>query len=100
MRVEIDIQRVEAIQLIQAIDGKLFEKLEKCLHELLTSVEGWEVEQNKKYSILTLNEEISKPDFWQPPIQLLTTSKKTPTGHKVCTTPVASKPEKRPHLRK
>ena len=29
MRVEIDIQRAEAIQLIQSVDGQLYEKLEK-----------------------------------------------------------------------
>ena len=36
MRVEIDIQRAEAIQLIQAVDGQQYEKLEKSLHALLT----------------------------------------------------------------
>ena len=36
MRVEIDIQRAEAIQLIQAVDGQQYGKLEKCLHALLT----------------------------------------------------------------
>ena len=36
MRIEIDIQRTEATQLIQALDGKQHEKLEKCIHALLT----------------------------------------------------------------
>ena len=36
MRVEIDIQRAEAIQLLQAVDGQQYEKLEKSLHALLT----------------------------------------------------------------
>ena len=34
VRVEINIQRAEAIQLIQAIDGQHYEKLEKSLHAL------------------------------------------------------------------
>ena len=37
LRVEIDIQRAEAIQLIQAVDGKQYEKLEKSLNALLIS---------------------------------------------------------------
>ena len=36
MRVEIDIQRAEAKQLIQVFDGKQFEKVEKFLHAHLT----------------------------------------------------------------
>ena len=36
MEAEIDIQRAEAIQMIQAVDGKQYEKLEKRLHALLT----------------------------------------------------------------
>ena len=36
MRVGIDIQRAEAIQLIQAVDGQRHDKLERCLHALLT----------------------------------------------------------------
>ena len=51
MRVEIDIQRAEAIQLIQAVDGQQYEKLERCLHALLTYAEKWNLEQYKKYSI-------------------------------------------------
>ena len=51
MRVEIDIQRAEAIQLIQAVDGKQYEKLGKRLHTLLTYAENWDIEQYKKYSI-------------------------------------------------
>ena len=51
MRVEIDIQRAEAIQLIQAVDGQQYGKLEQCLHALLTHAEHWDVEQYKKYSI-------------------------------------------------
>ena len=39
-RVEIDIQRAEAIQLSQAVDGQQYEKLEKCLHALLTYAEN------------------------------------------------------------
>ena len=42
MRVEVDIQRAEAIQLIQAVDGKQYEKLEKSLHALLTHANHWD----------------------------------------------------------
>ena len=54
MRVEIDIQRAEAIQLIQAVDGQQYRKLEKCLHALLTHAEHWDIEQYKKYSIFNI----------------------------------------------
>ena len=54
MRVEIDIQRAEAIQLIQAVDGQQYEKLERCLHALLTHAEYWDIEQYKKYSIFNI----------------------------------------------
>ena len=42
MRVEIDFQRAEAIQLIQAVDGQQYEKLEKSLHALLTHANQWD----------------------------------------------------------
>ena len=42
MRVEINLQRAEAIQLIQAVDGKQYEKLEKILHALLTHANQWD----------------------------------------------------------
>ena len=32
MKVEIDIQRAEAIQLVQAVDGKLYKKVKEVLH--------------------------------------------------------------------
>ena len=54
MRVEIDIQRAEAVQLIQAVDGQQYEKLERCLHALLTHAEHWDIEQYKKYSIFNI----------------------------------------------
>ena len=54
MRVEIDIQRAEAIQLIQAVDGQQYERLEKCLNALLTHAEHWDIEQYKKYSIFNI----------------------------------------------
>ena len=41
MRVEIDIRRAEPIELIQAVDGKQDEKLEKCLHAILTHANHW-----------------------------------------------------------
>ena len=45
MRLEIYIQRAEAIQLIQAVDGKHYEKLENCVHALLTYAENLDIEQ-------------------------------------------------------
>ena len=42
MRVEIDIQRAEAIQLIQAVDGKSNEKLEKWVQAHLTHTIHWD----------------------------------------------------------
>ena len=54
MRVEIDIQRARAIQLIQAVAGQQYEKLEKCLQALLIYAEKWDIEQYKKYSIFNV----------------------------------------------
>ena len=56
MRVEIDIQRAEAIQLIQAVDGQKYEKLERCQHALFTYAENWDIEQYKKYSIFNVEQ--------------------------------------------
>ena len=54
MRVEIDIQRVEAMQLIQAVDGQENEKLEKSLHALLTHASQWDRKDYEKYSIFNV----------------------------------------------
>ena len=54
MRVEIDIQRADAIQLIQAVDGKQYEKLEKSLHTLLTHANQWDWTDYEKYSIFNV----------------------------------------------
>ena len=55
MRTGIVIKRAEAIQLIQAVDGKRYEKLEKCLHALLTShADHWDWQQYEKYSIFSV----------------------------------------------
>ena len=54
MRVEIDIQRAEAIQLIQAVDGQQYEKLEKSLHALLTHGSQWDWKDYEKYSIFNV----------------------------------------------
>ena len=88
MGVEIDFQSAEAIQLIQALDGQQYEKLERCLHALLTYAENWDIEQYKSTPFSMLNEEISRPDysllhnslqFWKGP--MLDTN--------MCTSPVA-----------
>ena len=54
MRVEVDIQRGEAIQLIQAVDGTQYGKLEKSLHALLTHANHWDWKDYEKYSIFNL----------------------------------------------
>ena len=54
MRVGIDIQRAEAIQLIQAVDGKQYEKLEKNLHALLTHSNQWDWKDYENYSIFNV----------------------------------------------
>ena len=51
MRMEIDIQRAEAMQLIQAVDVQQYEKLEKSLHALLTHANQLDYE---KYSIFNV----------------------------------------------
>ena len=50
-KVEIDIQRAKAIELIQAVDGKQSEKLEKCLYVLLTHANQWDWRDHEKYSV-------------------------------------------------
>ena len=54
MRVEIDIQRAETLQLIKVVDGKQHEKLEKCLHALFTNAENRDIEQHNKHSIFNV----------------------------------------------
>ena len=56
MRVDIDIQRAEAIQLIQAVDGQHYEKLERGLQALLNYAEDWDKKQFKKYSIFNVKQ--------------------------------------------
>ena len=48
MRVEIDIQRAEAVQLIQAVDGQQYEKLERSLHAHLTHANQWDWKDYEK----------------------------------------------------
>ena len=54
MKVQIDIQRAEAIQLIQAVDGKQCEKLGKFLHAVLTYAENRDIQQYKKCSMFNV----------------------------------------------
>ena len=54
MRVEIDIQRAEAIQLIQAVDRKQYEKLEKSLHALLIHANHWDWKDYERYSVFNV----------------------------------------------
>ena len=43
MRVEINNRRAEAIQLIQAVDGKQYEKLEESRHAIRTHLKHWDL---------------------------------------------------------
>ena len=54
MKVEIDLQRAEAIQLIQGVDGEQMEKLENCLHALLTHANQWDWKDSEKISIFNV----------------------------------------------
>ena len=54
MRIEVDIQRAEAIQLIHTVDGNQYEKLEKSLHALLTHANQWDWKDYEKYSIFNV----------------------------------------------
>ena len=54
MRVEIDIQRAQVIQLLQAVNGKQYEELEKSLHALLTHANHWDSKDYEKYSIFNV----------------------------------------------
>ena len=51
MKVEIDIQRAQAIQLIQVVDGKQYEKLEKYLIAFSTHANHWDWRDYENYSI-------------------------------------------------
>ena len=54
MKVEIDIQRAKAIELIQAVDGKQYEKLKNCLHALLTNANYRDWKDDEKYFIFNV----------------------------------------------
>ena len=54
MRLEIDIERAETIQLIQAVDGQQYEKLEKSLHTPLTHANHWDLKNSERYSIFNV----------------------------------------------
>ena len=49
MKVEIDIQRAEPVQLIQAVDRKQYEDLKKSRHSLLTYANQWDWKDCEKY---------------------------------------------------
>ena len=68
-KVEIDIQRAGAIQLIQAVDGKQYEKLEKCLHALLTHANHWDWKDYEKHSFFSVKRDNIKsrlPTIYYP----------------------------------
>ena len=54
MRDEIDIQGAEAIQLIQAVDGKQYEKLEKTLQAFLNHANHWDWKDYGKHSVFNV----------------------------------------------
>ena len=51
LRVEIDIQRAEAIQLFQVADDKQYGNVERCLHALSTHVNHWDWKNFHKNTI-------------------------------------------------
>ena len=63
MKVEVDIQRAEAIQLVQALDGKQYEKFEKRLDALLTYANHWDWKDRDKYSNFNVKRENKKKPF-------------------------------------
>ena len=83
MRVEIDIQRAAAIQIIQVVDGQQYEKLERRLHALFTYAGNWDNEQYKKYSIFSVKRGNIKTDFQQFTIQQPTILKRTRPRQKI-----------------
>ena len=80
MRVQLDIQRAGAIQLIQAVDGQQYEKLEGYLHALLTYADNWDIEQYKKFS--TFNVKRGNIKTRLSTIYYPTILKRTQIGHK------------------
>ena len=48
MKVEIDNQGKEAVRMIQAVDGKQYEKLEKCLQAFLIHANHWDSKDYEK----------------------------------------------------
>ena len=82
MRVEIDIQRTEAIQPVQAVDGQQYEKLERCLHALLTYAENWDIEQYLKHSIFYVKRGNNKTRLSTVYYRTAYNFEKTRTGHK------------------
>ena len=101
MRVEIDIQRAEAIQLIQAVDGQQYEKLERCLHALITCAENWDIEQYKKYSIFQCKTKKNQdPTFYSSLSHSLQFWKGSELDRKMCTSPLAYWCKECPNRRK
>ena len=91
MGVDIDIQRAEAIQLIQAVDGQHYEKLERCLHALFNYAENWDIEQYKNYSIFNVKRGNIKTRLSPVYYPTAYNFEKDPnwTDTKMCTSPVA-----------
>ena len=63
MRVEIDFQRAEAIQLIQAVNGQQSEKVEKCVLALFTYAENWDKNNTKNTQFSMLSRKYQDPTF-------------------------------------
>ena len=62
-RVEVDMKRAEAIQLIQPVDAEQNEKLEKCSHALLTHADHGDWDQYNEKSIFKSKAEMQKSDL-------------------------------------
>ena len=93
MRVEKDIRRAEAMQLFQAVDGQQNEKLERCLHVLLTYAENWDIEHYKRHSVFNVKRGSNKTRFSAIYYPTAYSFEKDPNelDTKMCTSPLRQK---------
>ena len=82
MKVKFVIQRAEAIQLIQAVDGKQYEKHEKCLHALLTHANHWDWKDHGKCSCFSVKRDNIKNRLSTIYYPIAKTFDKDPLGSK------------------
>ena len=97
MKVEIDFQRAEAIRLIQPVDGKQYEKLEKCLHVFLTHANHWDWKGYDKYSIFNVKRGNIKSRLSTIYYPIAHNFDNGPNWKGKCTSTLASQSEKCPY---